>query len=355
MTQREKEVLEIIKKNPLITQQELANQLGIERSSAAVHISNLSKKGIIKGKGYIIEEERYVLVIGGCNIDILGSPESSLIFEDSNPGTITTSPGGVARNIAENLGHLGIETKLLSAVGKDTYGDKIISATSSAGVDTHYIKRLLTKPTSIYMSILDENFDMKVAISHMDISKEIDIAYLTSHSDLIKNAAFVVIDTNLSQDVIDYLLTVYTETKFIVDTVSVKKSVKIKYHLDKIYSIKPNRKEVASIIDRDLNSPSDFEKALRTLQSHGVKVPMITLGKEGTLYLNKGEIVQLPSQAKAIVNANGAGDAFMAGIVYGFYHNSPISTTLDYGLKAAGKALETNQTVNQQLSQNDLL
>ena len=53
MTQRERQLLEWIRENPMISQQELADKAGITRSSVAVHISNLIKKGCITGKGYI--------------------------------------------------------------------------------------------------------------------------------------------------------------------------------------------------------------------------------------------------------------------------------------------------------------
>ena len=53
MTQRERQILQWIEENPMISQQELADRAGITRSSVAVHISNLMKKGYIAGKGYM--------------------------------------------------------------------------------------------------------------------------------------------------------------------------------------------------------------------------------------------------------------------------------------------------------------
>ena len=54
MTQRERQILNWIEADPMISQQELADRAGITRSSVAVHISNLMKKGCIAGKGYIV-------------------------------------------------------------------------------------------------------------------------------------------------------------------------------------------------------------------------------------------------------------------------------------------------------------
>ena len=58
MTQRERQLLNWIEENPLISQQELADKAGIARSSVAVHISNLMKQGHIAGKGYIVTPRR---------------------------------------------------------------------------------------------------------------------------------------------------------------------------------------------------------------------------------------------------------------------------------------------------------
>lgn len=54
MTQRERQILQWIEADPMISQEALAERAGITRSSVAVHISNLMKKGYIAGKGYVL-------------------------------------------------------------------------------------------------------------------------------------------------------------------------------------------------------------------------------------------------------------------------------------------------------------
>ncbi|MDC9583008.1 winged helix-turn-helix transcriptional regulator, partial [Xenorhabdus sp. PR6a] len=50
MSKRENQILQLLKRDPFIQQQEIADILGISRSCVAGHIMNLSKKGYIKGK-----------------------------------------------------------------------------------------------------------------------------------------------------------------------------------------------------------------------------------------------------------------------------------------------------------------
>lgn len=354
MTNREREILNYIKDNPLITQQELADILGIERSSVAVHISNLTRKGIIKGKGYILQPAKYVIVIGGANMDILGAPDGELIMEDSNPGIITVSAGGVGRNIAENLAHLQVETKLLTAVGRDKYGDQLMECTSKAGIDTHYVRRMSEKSTSIYMSILDENKNMKVALSHMDITEDIDIPYIKDNSELIRQADFVLIDTNLSQEAIEYLFRHFPDSRFIVDTVSAAKSMKIKDYLNNIYCLKANRMEAGVIIDSELTDRKSLEEAVESLIGRGVRYPVISSGSGGIFYGSGEGTGYKPAIPVEVVNVNGAGDAFTAGITYGLYHNMTLEESVVCGQKAAVCALKSEDTVNRHLSINDL-
>ena len=70
LTLREKELYEILKREPLLSQDELARRLGITRSSVAVHISNLMKKGVILGKGYVFNEAASAVAVSYTHLDV---------------------------------------------------------------------------------------------------------------------------------------------------------------------------------------------------------------------------------------------------------------------------------------------
>ena len=94
---------------------------------------------------------RFVLVLGGANMDISGSTTQALVLSDSNPGRIRCAPGGVARNVAENLARLGNTTRLLTAVGDDLYGRSLLDTTRHAGVDVCGSWVLAGEATSTYL------------------------------------------------------------------------------------------------------------------------------------------------------------------------------------------------------------
>ena len=151
MTEREAEILRWIEENPMISQQELAEKAGITRSSVAVHISNLMKKGCIDGRGYLVHTAPYAAVVGGVNIDLGGRPDRPPVARDSNPGRVTVSLGGVGRNIAHNLSLLGVRVKLLSALGSDLYADKVSASCAELGIDLSHALRVPGEPTSTYL------------------------------------------------------------------------------------------------------------------------------------------------------------------------------------------------------------
>ncbi|TIH60272.1 winged helix-turn-helix transcriptional regulator, partial [Klebsiella pneumoniae] len=135
MTPREREIINLIKKNPRISQQEIADELNITRPGVSAHINNLVTSGYILGRGYILREDNYVAILGGCNMDITGYSFDILRGKDSNPGKIKYSSGGVGRNICENLTRLGVSTTFLSVLGKDDAGKNILSELNSLNVD----------------------------------------------------------------------------------------------------------------------------------------------------------------------------------------------------------------------------
>ena len=350
MTDREEELLDLIRRNPAISQNELAAELGITRSSVAVHITNLIKKGLILGKGYILKEEDYIAVLGGANVDIIGIPNQKFVPADSNPGRIKVAYGGVGRNIAENLIHLGVPAKLISAVGDDLNGRKILEHAERIGLDMKNSLVLSDKPTSTYLAILDLNGDMKAAVSQMDIFDEMTIDFIQSKKQVIENSRICVIDTNIPDEVIDYVLNHFKRPKFYLDTVSSKKALKIKDKIGLFHTIKPNKIEAELLSDIRIENPHDLEKASEYFLKQGVQRVFITLGAEGVFY-HDGKAHQLiPNPKVQVINATGAGDAFLAALAFSDFNGCDIDESARFAIATAVLALSYEETINPNVS-----
>lgn len=350
LTEREKEILGLIRKNPMISQQKLADQLGITRSSAAVHITNLIKKGLIAGKGYVLKESTYVAVVGGSNIDIQGFAQSPLILKDSNPGNVRISLGGVGRNIAENLVKLGVETKLFSAVGDDVYGKMLLAESRISGVDMDYCLMLQNASTSTYLSILDHDGDIAVAVSHMDILENFSIDFLKNHAPILSNAQLIVLDTNIPQTSIEFMVSHFKDSLFFLDTVSTIKATKVKEMIGAFHTIKPNKYEAEALSGISIGSALDAEKACYYFLNKGVQQVFISMGKDGICYGNHQHIRFLTAPVTPVINTTGAGDAFMAALVYGFVHKYALDQSARFAMAASILALSHENTIHPMMS-----
>ena len=97
------------------------------------------------------------MIIGGLVNDITSkiNPTSEKQYlRDSFPGVITSSLGGVARNMAEACFRSGGDPKFVSTIGNDV---SLLNELEKIGMDTDGISRVKHVGTATYNAILDPN------------------------------------------------------------------------------------------------------------------------------------------------------------------------------------------------------
>ena len=349
MTQRERQILQLIESDPMISQQEIADTLGITRSSAAVHISNLMKKGCIAGKGYVLRSGSYVVVVGGVNVDIGGHSFAPLIAADSNPGSVSVSLGGVGRNIAHNMSLMGLDVRLLTAYGDDFHGQQVAASCSELGIDLSHALRVSGGTTSTYLYLADPAGEMALAVSDMSICDKITPAYLAANLPILQNAQVIVADTNIPAESLRYLAENVTVPLF-VDPVSTAKAEKLRPILNRIHTLKPNRLEAELLSGVRIENRADVETAADVLTGLGVHRIFLSLGAQGVYAAMGEQKLWLPTTPGQMVNTTGCGDAFMAALVWAYLEGSDLETTARAGLAAGSIAMESPETINPQMS-----
>ncbi|HWS42495.1 MAG TPA: PfkB family carbohydrate kinase [Pseudoflavonifractor sp.] len=350
MTQRERELLKLIEADPMISQQELASRLGITRSSVAVHISNLMKKGHVAGKGYVLRSASYVAVIGGVNMDIGGQSSAPLVSADSNPGKVRMSLGGVGRNIAHNMSLLGMDVRLLTAFGDDLYAQRIAASCGELGIDISDAIQVPGGATSTYLFIAGPDGDMALAVSDMDIYDHVTPAYLQSRRALLDNAQGVVLDTNIPAESIAWLCE-NVRAPIFADPVSTAKAVKLKGVLGKLHTLKPNRIEAELLSGVAITDEKSLREAAAALLDTGLRRVFLSLGGDGVYAADHSGAVHLPCLPARMVNTTGAGDAFMAALAWAYLDGNDLERTALAGLAASAIAMEGPETINPDLSE----
>lgn len=294
-----------------------------------------------------------VIGIGAANVDQLWKTKETLRYRDSNPGYLHTSVGGVARNITENIARLGNSAAFLTAVGTDANGQKIVSDSTAAGINMDYVFKNSSLPSSTYVCLLNMNGDMLLALSDMSVLQSLSAEDLMNRADLIQSANAIVCDGCLPAEVLDRLLTL-TENKVPVfaDPVSVAYSRNIRPFLSRFYGIKPNVYELSVLSGRTVEKTSDIEEASEFLLNKGLTEIVVSLGEKGCYYASKKGIrfFQKLPEIHNMVNASGAGDAFLAGFVHGYLHNLSDEERIRFSLACGSVTVQHEETVHPKMS-----
>lgn len=349
MTKRERQILDWIIQDPMVTQETLAKRAGIARSSVAVHVSNLMKKGHIVGKGYILPEVGYVAVAGAVNVDIGGRSAGPLVGRDSNPGTVTVSMGGVGRNIAHNLRMLGVRVSLLTALGEDPNAGLVTESCQRLGIDLSRALHVPGGTTSSYLFLSDETGDMVLAVSDMDIYEKLTPAYFAHNQGFLNGASLVVADANLPAEALEYLAS-HCTAPLLLDPVSTVKSEKIRPILGKIHTLKPNRLEAESLSGVKITDRDSARQAAKVLLGTGLQRVFISLGEQGVFAADHEQDIWLPCCPAQPKSATGAGDAFAAALAWSFLEGEDLIGSARAANAAAAIAVEGEKTINPDMS-----
>ena len=294
----------------------------------------------------------FVAVIGGANIDIHGKSYQALRSKDSNPGSLHSSAGGVARNVAANLARLGVDCRLVSAVGSDHNGQMLLRLSQEAGVDVQYVQEITSAPTSTYLSVLDESGDMHVAIADMTVIDHLNAERLQSMQPMLQQSALIIIDCNLPEDALAWLTDTFADKPVFADAVSTSKAPRLIPYLSSIHTLKTSAIEAEALTGLDARTPEQLRDVASHLHSAGVERVFITRGEQGVFYsAGDAQGNQQPAGAKREVkNAGGAGDAFLAGLAYAWLEDFDLNESLRFAMTAADITLSDAATSSPSLS-----
>lgn len=308
----------------------------------------------MKQNNFELKSDCPVVVIGAAGVDIVGRLKGDLHEGSSNPAQIRTSFGGVARNVAENLARLGQAVILLTAVGEDEEGERLVRNAQIAGVNTEYIIRCGDCPTGMYVGILNSKGEILFAMDSMEVTHNITPAYIRKHLHLFKGASFVFIDLNLPPET---LRTIYSLAKryrvpVCADPTSMHLAPRLIPYLGRTFLITPNFSE-ASLLAKQPQKSSSRRQALliaKTLVSQGVDVVIITMAEQGLCYASSETNGHIPAIQTEILDPTGVGDALTAAVLFALLNEMPLDEALRLGVSAATLTLQYTGAVVPDLS-----
>lgn len=292
------------------------------------------------------EPNTHVCVIGAANIDIVGLSKHALRYKDDNIGQLNISMGGVGRNIAENLVRMEMPVKLICPIGDDVFGKQIIAHCSEIGIDINDSLFLKNQISSTHVSILDDDNDMALGLSDMSICDKITTVFIAQKKGAIRNAKLVVLETNLPSSILSKIIEDNPQQKYFLDTVSGSQCERAKKILRHLFILKTNQIEAEILSGIKITNEDSLSLISHFFHQEGTKHVFITLGKNGAFYSNGNSTDRIFLTKKNIVNTNGAGDAFSAGVIFGAVNNYTNDNWLKMGMACANHTVMFKDTVS---------
>jgi acarbose 7IV-phosphotransferase len=285
-----------------------------------------------------------ILILGGTTYDHIVYLQK---LPKAIPQTIHVAPfneatGSTGAGKALNLTKLGVPNTLYSVVGNDMYGKQIMKYLKQQKV--HFVYDIDEAGTERHINIMDADggrISMFISQSSEKIAMNMKLMEY-----LIKNAGIVVLNIIPYCRQLIPLLKKYNKQ---VWTDLHDYDGKNLYHKPFI--------DAAQYIHVSSDNLPNYKKLMKQLISAGKELVICTHGKKGaSLLTKKGEWIEQPViPVEKIIDANGAGDSFFAGFLFGFINQYSLTTCMKMGAICASLCIGSKQLASDKLNADYLL
>ena len=276
-----------------------------------------------------------VVCMGAAFVDDLFTCRADVVPGTSNPAHYERFAGGVARNVAHHLSNLGCDVELISHFGTDEAGQWLMHDCDMKSIRYRH-SSVSNLPTGRYAAILNPDGQLFTAACADSLELALTPEYLESKVEVLRKASLLMADCNLSVASISWLLDFghLHQIPLVIEPVSVAKAGKLSgLNLSGVLLITPGEAELESILKGT------------TLQSLGIRYVWVRKGKNGSDLFSSDGYAAFPAPEVEVVNTNGAGDAAMAGWIFGWLGNKTISACILTGHALAGLTLQSKSSV----------
>lgn len=300
---------------------------------------------VVGGAGMVVrikvtpqEDPEYRPLVG----DSFDYSTLNVAVKETGGDDITVEGGGCGFNIASHLAEMGHQVAFASVVGDDAMGLGVISRLTHLGVDASYVQTV-AGTTPVKVELLNMLNDPQMAFGNDKLHEKMDLAAAAGWSELLDTASAIVLDGNLPQDTLEYIVREYggkKGMKIFFDPADYRGAAKVKNVMEQLYCIMPGRVEAEVMAGRTVLSEEQLMEAGQFFTDNGVSKTIITI-KGGGLYYKDGmqEGVLRPERILSFAGTSGAGDVASAAIIAADLGNKDIEAMAHDAMEKAAAFL----------------
>lgn len=244
-----------------------------------------------------------VVVVGSINRDLtVFTPRHPAPGETVLGTTHITGPGGKGANQAVAAAKLGASVTMLGKVGGDSEGREMRRALTGAGVDDTGVGVDDDAPTGLAVITVDTEGQNAIVVSP-GANLDVDPEWVERYRDLIAEAAVCLAQLEIPVETVLAAARI-NRGDFILNAAPARDLPAELWALIDVLVV--NRSELEHLTGSD--------DPLRIGDIEGPGSVIVTLGAEGAVFSQKGELFRCPAPEVEVVDTTGAGDAFCGAL-----------------------------------------
>ena len=285
-----------------------------------------------------------IIVIGAIFVDIKGYPSRTYIPGGRNAGKVRFVHGGVSRNVAEDLGNLGLEPVFLSLVDPSGTGEDVLFRLQEHGVETRYVRKV-PEGMGTWLAVFDNNNDVCASISHRPDLRPLLTLLQEEGNPLFEKADSVLLELDLEESVVEeiYRLKEKYGTPVYAAVSNINIALDRREYLRQTDCFVCNRQEAGILFSMDFEQEDPEALAARLaecVKDGSIPSMVVTLGADGAVWAEKdGDFGVCPPQQVPVADTTGAGDAFFAGVAAGLTYGKPLPEACSIGTRLASSVI----------------
>ncbi len=274
-------------------------------------------------------EEPDVVCFGAAHWDVIARAQGDAPGPD-RPGRVDRRPGGVAFNVARALTAAGCRVALVTPLGDDEEGQRLLSVLSDCGIPTDGVILGSTERTACYVAVEGADGELLTAVADAAALDALTPADL--RLDRVLGAKAWFLDANLPVAVIQALAERHSRPSLIADAVSPAKAPRLQSILGSLDTLYCNRGEAEAICATRFQAA---ETAAKALVARGAARAVVTDGPHAAADAGPYGAVTLRPEVSALHSVTGAGDALLAAHLAVTLQGGDPGSALAAGLAAA--------------------
>ena len=291
-----------------------------------------------------------IVVVGAAFVDIKGYPLAQYIPGGRNVGRVYQVPGGVSRNVAEDIANIQLKPTYVSVLDYSGISADVLSRLQAHHVNTDYIRRT-EDGLGTWLAIFDNHGDVTASISKRPDLKEIVNIFREQGDEIVRNADSIAVEIDMEMEVLEPIFDLAEKYGKQVYAVVSNMSIAMERRglLSRTGCIVCNKQEAGMLFSENYEGivPDKLAAIIREkIESADIPRMVVTMGQDGAVFAGlDGEHGYCPGLKVDVIDTTGAGDAFFAGCAIGLTYGKTLEEASQIGTRLAASVIAIKENV----------